>query len=459
MKSTDRTDKGIYQMSAEAHLDNSSRRGKSSAKHKFWPHVYMALFAAGWVVTFELGFRLYGAEVVSVIGLVLIAWRTTLRQHPMARQIIGAYVLWVIAIFVSDLVNATDSLDMARNIATPIVGACSLVFVLAVLSRNPNALITFLAITVVLKGVFGDPIYGDEFSDLEMSWGTMQEDMNYFKVRIDPFLTPFILLISCWFARKSLKKAIGVLVVAAVLYFFVDSRSIAAVFLLAALLLSLSLFKYKPKFKHIFKGGITAALIGYSAYSGYVAYTLSYNSEGHGGKQLTQLDNPYNPLELIMVGRSEWLVIPTAVYERPLFGWGSWAQDTTGWFNYLRASRLGSDKEGKSIYIPVHSILGSAWVWSGCLGLIAMLWLLRSILKMGIRLPDIKSELLPVVAFFTILVVWHFFFSPPQHVRITFPVALASLIVLTREEDKTNYLKKVLSEAAVYKLLSRDLKR
>jgi len=452
--------KSIFQISSEEILlDNFFRRGKVSAKSKFFPHIYMFFFAIGWVFTFEFNFRLYVAEIFSLIGLVLIAWLSTLKRYPMARQIIGAYALWLIAIVISDFVNTTDTFDMLRNIGNPILGACSLLFVLAILSRNPNALITFLLVTVFMKGIFVDPIYGESFDYDEMNFATFREDMNYFKVRIEPFLTPFLLLVATWVGCKSLKMSILILFTTAVLYFFVDSRSIALVFLCTGLLLSLTLSKYKPKLKHIFKGGIFVALIGYLAYSVYVSYTLSYNLEGHGGKQLVMLENPYNPLELLLVGRSEWLVIPSAVYERPLYGWGSWAQDTTGWFNYLRESRLGSNSEGKSIYIPVHSTLGSVWVWSGLLGLIAMLWLFRSIVKMGIRLPYIKSNLLPVVTFFTILMVWHFFFSPPQHVRISFPIMLASLIVLTREEDKANYQRRVLSEAKGNKVRLENMHR
>lgn len=435
MNLIDQIDKGIYQMRSDTHLENFSSRTKSAAKYKFWPHVYMALFAAGWVVTFDFGFRLYTAELVSVIGLVLIAWRTTLKQHPMALQIIGAYVLWIIATFVSDLINATNSFDMLRNIATPVIGGCSLIFVLAVLSRNLNALITFLAVTVVLKGIFGEPLYGDSFSDNALSWEGIQADTNFFKVRFEPFITPFLLLITCLFFRKSLKKSIIFFLVATVLYFFLDSRSIALVFLLTTIFLILAVLNYRPKFNQILKACIFAALIAYIAYLGYVVYTLTYNSEGHGGKQLLQLSNPYNPIELILVGRSEWLIILAAVYERPLFGWGSWAQDTTGSFGYLQELWLGHDIETTSIYIPVHSTLGSAWAWSGLLGLIAMLWLFLSILKMVIRLPNVKSKFFPVVAFFSILMIWHFFFSPPQSVRLFFPIALASLIVLTRNKN------------------------
>jgi hypothetical protein len=435
-------------MSTQANLfHNNSFKRKGFGKAKFWPHIYMALFAAGWVFTYEGPFRFYIAELLSVIGIVLIPWRTSLKQYPMARQIIWAYVLWVIAIFVSDWVNATDNIDMLRNIANPVIGALSLIAALAAMSRNPNALISFLVVSAVLKAIFGDPAYGDAFSDNKMSLEALQEDMNYFKVRFEPFLTPFILVVSCWLGRKSKKKVIGVFLLTAVLYFYVDSRSGGIVFLLTALFLS---FNSNIKYKDLFTRWILGALLAYSAYAGYIAYTLSFNPEGHNGKQLVNLENPYNPFSLLLIGRGDWIAIPKAFYERPLFGWGSWAQDTSGKFGYLIQNQQGFYQESQSTYIPVHSIIGSACIWSGFLGLIAMLWLFSSIFKMGSRLRYVKSDLLPAVQFFTVLIVWHFFFSPPQHVRLTFPLALASLIILTRDEKANNY-KQALSEGALNK--------
>lgn len=172
----------------------------------------------------------------------------------------------------------------------------------------------------------------------------------------------------------------------------------------------------------------------YGAYLAYVQYTLSFNPDGHNGKQLQRTENPYNPLDLLLQGRSEWLVIPAAIAENPLFGWGSWAEDKSSYFSILRAQRLDEEISSSVIknYIPAHSLIGSAWVWSGLLGFAAMLWFLRIIWTISLRLPGSRSPLLPAVIFLLFLLFWHYFFSPPMHVRISFPITLAALIALTR---------------------------
>jgi hypothetical protein len=161
------------------------------------------------------------------------------------------------------------------------------------------------------------------------------------------------------------------------------------------------------------------------------------NPNGHNGKQVKELENAYNPFSLLLRGRSEWLVWPTAFSERPLFGWGSWAEDKDGRFALLRIVLLETgtfptaNTQGQKSYIPVHSLFGASFVWSGLLGLVAMLWFLSIVISMGRRLLLSRSYLLPAVTFLLLQILWHYFFSPPQHLRLSFPVGLASLIVLT----------------------------
>ncbi len=144
----------------------------------------------------------------------------------------------MLAIGTSDFVNGTALLDSARNMATPIIGGASLVFALTALSRKPTALLTFLAATAISKAILGDAAYGNTFADTALNWASIQADTDIFKVRIDPFLTPTILLLACWAGRRNLWRAAIVFAVASVGYFALDSRSVGLSFFLAALTLT-----------------------------------------------------------------------------------------------------------------------------------------------------------------------------------------------------------------------------
>jgi hypothetical protein len=402
-----------------------------------WPHLLMALFGVGWAVTLEVGVRVYIAELIVIMAIIFMPWRKAWCQYPMARAVLGAFALWSVAIAIADLANATALFDFARNVATPILGGLSLLFALTALSRNPLALLTFLAATAVAKGVLGEPAYGDAFDELALSLTSVSQDSNFFKVRIDPFLMPAILLLACLVSRKGFVFAAFIFVTASVGYFLIDARSSGLVFFLSALALFAIHFRFRPKLSQMLVAGVGVIAVGWGAYSGYTAYTLNYNPSGHNARQLALMENPYDPVELLLQGRSEWLVMGTAVAERPLFGWGSWAVDKNNRFAQLRSERLGVNNlrprggASSSRYIPVHSVVGSAWVWSGLLGLIAMVLLFRTLVSMGFRLPFASSKLAPAAVFLAIMTTWHFFFSPPQTVRLFFPIALSVLIVIT----------------------------
>ena len=312
------------------------RQGRLIVCRPLWPHVFMALFGVGWAVSFDVGVRLYGAEIVAIVGLLFLRWQNLPARFPMLKKLLSAYALWVAAIVLSDSVNGTMVFESARHVATPIIGAVLLIFAVSVLSRKPAALLTFLGATAIAKAVLGDAAYGDAFADQSLTWASIQAQTNIFKVWIVPFLTPTLVLFACLINGRNLKRAVILLLLASVGYFAVDSRSTGLMLFLSSIVLMLVDTGFRPRTAHILFGSVLATSFGYLFYIGYVHYTIEYNPQGHNGRQLLRLDNPFNPINLLIQGRSEWLVWPIAFSERPVFGWGSWAKDTDGRFAILR---------------------------------------------------------------------------------------------------------------------------
>lgn len=414
----------------------SGKKGALVIKGPLWPHIFMALFGIGWAVSFDAGVRLYGAELLVLAGFLLVRWDVAIAKYANLRSILLIYGCWIGAITFSDLVNGTSVFDTLRNIATPVLGGASLVIAVAVMSRQFTSIFTFLFATVLAKAIFGDAAYGDTFADIPLSFANISDNTNLFKVRVDPFLTPAILLLACWAGRKKLQKAAAVLLISSICYFALDARSSGLVFFVSAVVLYAFALGIKPRLSQILVASFTSIFVIYLAFASYVNYTLKYNADGHNGIQLASLENPYNALALVQRGRSEWTVMPTAISEKPIFGWGSWAEDKDRRFTYLRLERTGADVYGyvddknSREYIPAHSLVGTAWLWSGLFGFIAMIWLLKVIVRMALKLRTIHSAAIPAIVFFVVMFFWHFLFSPPQHVRLTFPITFAALIVL-----------------------------
>ena len=430
-------------LSSDLAIPGTSARKKRlryPANKKMWPHLAMALIGASWAIAFDVGIKLYLAEALAVAFLPIVAWRRVLAYYPSARSIVFAYSLWVIAIIVADTVNSTPYFNTLRNVGTPILAALSLLVCLVFVSDRPTSFLTFLAAMAMSKAIFGDPANGEKFRDLEFGFAAILQDFNYVKVRIAPFLTPLIALLACLLYRSSVLAAALVILAASVFYFAVDARSEGLTLFCGLLLFvgAVSGFRFRASKIGLF--AVVFSILSYIAYITYVNYTFQYNPAGHNGLQLATMENPYNPVELLFIGRPEWLVIGEAIYERPVFGWGSWALDIDNRFSNLKIDRLNApwgdrlDSADTWRYIPVHSMIGTGWVWGGMLGLAALLLLFRAILKLFVKLPKSKDLLMPALCIFSAQLLWHFFFSPPQFARLMFPAILAALIVTTHSE-------------------------
>src|SRR3990167_11313956 len=95
--------------SAAALRTSVALRRKNSRVSWLW--VLMFLYGAGWSISFDVGVRIYAAELVMVLGLMTVRWGNVFGEYKALRDILLAYVLWVAAICLSDIVNATAMND------------------------------------------------------------------------------------------------------------------------------------------------------------------------------------------------------------------------------------------------------------------------------------------------------------------------------------------------------------
>jgi hypothetical protein len=398
----------------------------------------MAAYGFSGAYSLDIGVRVYGFEILAILVLFLGYWRGLFSTYPMLRTILSTYALWAVAIVIADLVNQTAFIDSARHLATPVLGGLYLISVLSIIHKRPRSVLTALIAAAVGKAVLGDAGYQQDMALGSLTFEQIQADTNLFKTRVEPFLSPLMIFTAWIIGRRSARNAAMVFLMTALLYLFFDTRSTALIFLLSGLTLLYFTKQRHLSARKVLSRSALILLLSYPLFLGYTEYTLRFKPDGHHGKQLQAVDNPYNPFDVLAVGRSEWLVMPKAIAERPIFGWGSWAEDRTLYFQALRYELLRdqtfkpSQEIGK-YYIPAHSLIGAAWLWSGILGFIAMIWFLRIVLRMTLQLIKTRSDLLPIAIIGIYGIFWSFFFSPPMVMRLGYAGTLALLLVLTRE--------------------------
>lgn len=402
------------------------------------PALLMFIFGLCWSFSFGVGGRIFGGELLALMMLPFLRPVHVLKTSRPLQRVLLAYLLLLAGLVLSDSLNGTDLRSAFRGWANPLIASLSLVFTVALLKRDPRAAVAFLWSTFLANLLLGNEAFqANGFSDAGIDFAAIQEDSNIFKVRIVPFLLPAAALLLYVTYRSSKYAAFLIGLAVTILCFAFDARSAGLItFFAGASLLFIGGRSRIGSRTLIVAFWVTAAVI-YIMYCCYVYYTLNYNNDGHSAKQIMLLTSPYNPLNILAIGRSEWLVAPYVISENPLFGYGSWAEDKDLRFAYMRALLTSSEatfdqRVGSSIlYIPTHSILLGSWVWGGLLGFVGGIFLLVTMVRAFMRAMRLSGSFLPLTMFFAASVLWDIFFSPIQSIRLTLPVMLGFLLVIS----------------------------
>ncbi len=403
-----------------------------------WPNLTMAAYGAGWSFTVPFVGQLYVAEIICLLFLPFVGWRQTLAQISSLWVILAGYFLILVGLMLADFTNGTTMNEYLRGWANPILAAVGLLFVASVLRAKLNSVLFFLFFLFLFKLSFGDAGYSLGGHNVDLSYDAVLLNTNNFKIRFIPFLIPLLVLLIFYVYRFGVIYSVLISTVASVVFFVFDARASGLIFFISAILM----------FSRVFISRLSAGnsvfllcaflISGQIGYVFYVDYSLKYNAYGHNARQLNKLDNPYNPVSLLALGRSEWTVAPTAIMDKPVFGHGSWAIDHTGKYNLLRA--LKTDDAQRYYYIapriggvptiPAHSVVTTSWIWGGIIGFIGFCVLFVSVvrnMKTAFSDPSAYSAILCIV--FTSFL-WDVFFSPFQIIRLIFPYYIGVIIIM-----------------------------
>jgi hypothetical protein len=427
-------------------MSDASERSDAehSAHHVFelrsieswWPNALMAAYGSGWCFTIPFIGNLYGAELFAVLCLPFLAWRKALSRYPTLRFILAGYGLMFLGLIVADIVNGTPFRDLARGWANPVFAAIALTFVISILQRNIGAFLCFLLATFIFKLIFGDAGYMLRYGGrIALSTSSIFENTSLFKVRFVPFLIPAAALIAFYVYRFGKVWSGLVYLGVAIAFIVLDARSAALAFLAAAGLLILRQSGFRFSAKSIAVIALPTLVAGQLVYIAYVNFSFTHNSAGYMAGQLRQLQNPYNPIELLIFARSDWSIADVVIGDRPVFGHGSWARDADKAYTDLMVERTGVSDRMYSLtneiaLVPTHSFLLTSWVWGGLLafaGALLVLWAALKTIPPAVLRPSAYST---VAALASALLLWDLLFSPIQVMRTVFPHLMGFLMVL-----------------------------
>jgi len=385
----------------------------------------------------KLGF---GDLIAVIYSLFTIQnWRKYYRKFPDIKRIHYSLALFLVIQIISDLYNDSGFSNMIRGCSNIIMAALVIIYLTQVLFRTFSAL-PLIFIGFALSGII---FVADIVKDHEVSIN----DMGFFKFRLVPILNN--LLFAGILFMNSIKK-IKPKTIAYIFIFFglfciaFDARSNGMFFFFSGfIVLNETILKRFTLKKSVWI--LPFFIVVFQClYSLYVAGVLSGSIKSEQTKtQLARVSDPYNPFYLLAAGRVEMFSSIAAIGDKPILGHGSWAKDLGGRYNMITASAAQNEDnfyykfemEGdKDLIIPTHSILTGAWVSGGIVAFFTVLYILYIYLKKVVLLLKInffrKSLYFPLITFFTLNIIWTFFFSPLQELKSTIPLPLVLTIVL-----------------------------
>lgn len=384
--------------------------------HKIFIFLYSALSQ----LFIELIGRIAISELIAILRFPFINIRNLIKKYYAYKIFLYLFVLLLFSLIISDIYNNTNPADFIRGWALIVFSIISLTFLLVMLSSDRKNIILYLFFAALSLILFGD-------ADLDAS------NSNYFKVRFVTFLN-LLILASSYYLSKSRNAVCILFMLYSFLCFYFDARSNGLIWLIS----SMCLFIFRKKttsYKFLFIYFIVGLSILYSLYIFYIDLLLAERIGGiNSFSQISKLQNPYNPFELIYYGRIDFFIQIQAIIDQPLFGHGSWARDESGKYTslyYLLSDKSILSDESWIGYIRIHSIILGFWVCGGIMSFVVISLIFINILKISLKVffANPLSRFAPIVIFFTLEIIWNFLFSPIGLLRTHIPIMLAFLII------------------------------
>lgn len=388
---------------------------------------------------FELGFgikfHLIGEISISEIFLLIyvplfILPKIRWEKAKEFRIITIAYLSLLLFQIFSEILVGNELSNALRGIAISVVSYLHFMFLIYLLVKQKSLILVLIFSQIAMKLIFGT-----SFEEQSMEDVMLGEAAVYLKFYIAPLLILAFLAISIIYTHKHIALLFALLGAVLVL---LGARSSGGMALLSGLIAYLIEYKFFTYNKRMLWVSIFIVLIGsYAFYVYYVNQVLRGEITSGNSWQIFLCNNPYNPLELLIVGRREMWVGWQAFMDQFWYGHGAWAYDTTGHYQrlmYMLTDDLSSlTKNRVSFYflIPSHSVLVGSGVMNGIGAFLSMFYILFYFVKKGfLSFKGCDNRFKLVLVYYVFDLIWTTLFSPQSHFRLSMPIAFSIIFVI-----------------------------
>lgn len=403
--------------------------------------VLMLLFQIGFGIKFSIVGEISLSEIILVGYFFLFYFRDPMRKEiEMKKLEICYFSLILVQCFMEFLVGNSHTNAM-KGIAITIVSLCHFYFLLKILYNRPHLVIWALIGSFIFRLLFSPMRGGSIIAALTGN------DSTYMKFVLAPFLIDIVLIVALQLGKKigsQLFLFLGVYLIVC------GARSSGMVCALTGFITMVTSYGININLRTLIKPVIVILIICYGGYCLYINRVLAGDITAGNNEQIHKIENPYNPMYLLMAGRAEVFVGWIAFTDNPITGWGAWKKDSELGNKYHKLqSTLGEDKIERKEFnadiakydaIPCHSVIFSYACNNGCFALILVCAILFSCLKYGIKVIGRNDEHDLLLVYLIVFLCWNMIFSPQSHFRQTLPLSMAFMVACywqNRNEDES----------------------
>lgn len=389
------------------------------------------------IFLFELGFgikfNLIGTISISELFLLFfvplfilpkVRWVTGMRRITIAYALLLSFQVF------SEIMVGNDLDSALKGLAITVVSYLHFLFLVFYLSKQKSLILILVVSQIVNKLIFGSVIEEQSVEDVLAG-----EAAAYLKFYVASLILLPLLALSMVYRHKYfflVFSFVGMVLV------FLGARSGGGVAMLSGLLAYIyehRLFTFNKK--ALVLSTMVLCIVAYSFYAYYVSQVLAGEITSGNNRQLFLCKNPYNPLELLIVGRSEAWVGWQAFMDKFWFGHGAWPYDTTGRYQRMmfilhdELSTMSRNQISFHYMIPSHSVLIGSGMMNGVFAFLTMAYISGYFLWIGMRsFVKCENKYKLVLIYYVLDLFWTLLFSPQSHFRLTMPVSFAIIYVL-----------------------------
>lgn len=385
------------------------------------------------LILFELGFGININLIGNISASEIFVFFYTLiflLNDPMLRDrsfyhIVLLYAGILFSQIISESVVSTSLNDSLKGISITVISFCHLYFLIKILKRSKKLLL-WAYIGMVLKPILMGTTYsGDALMAIH------GQDNVYMKFVIAPLVINALMIYSYFYDNR---KTSILLTATGILFMLMGARSLGSLAFIAGVVSYFIISGHLTNYKHVLTYGLVSLLIIYGAYALYVTNVLTGRITTGNSGQIYRTENPYNPINLLRVGRTEAFIGAIAFSDKPLWGHGAWKKDSDYGYKYTNMKSQYQNLD-RSAYmdeldiIPCHSIIIGFGCYNGIFTFIFGTLLFIWFLKMGLVNMFESKRYVILLTYFLIILLWHSLFSPQSHFRLTLPMFMSFIYV------------------------------